>query len=129
MNVYDKGFKPPAIVLSATLAGAVHTRPRVRAQALLDTGADITAIPANLEHKLKLYHFSDIELEDARGFKEPVQTYEVRLTIADHSPLVMEVVLTHLPFVLLGRDWLQHYYLLLNGPEQQFRLSDKPLNL
>jgi hypothetical protein len=39
----------------------------------------------------------------------------------------MEVILTKLPLAVLGRDWLQEYYLLLNGPEQNFLLSQTPI--
>lgn len=39
----------------------------------------------------------------------------------------MEVVLTPYPFVILGRDWLEDYYVLLDGPGQQFQLSREPL--
>ncbi|MBK9054682.1 MAG: hypothetical protein IPL78_28380 [Chloroflexi bacterium] len=41
----------------------------------------------------------------------------------------LEVVLTPYPFVILGRDWLQGYYVLLDGPGQQFQLSREPLPL
>jgi hypothetical protein len=41
----------------------------------------------------------------------------------------MEVVLTPYPFVILGRDWLQGYYVLLDGPGQQFQLSRDPLRI
>lgn len=39
----------------------------------------------------------------------------------------MEVVQTGQPFVSLGRDWLESYYLMLNGPEKTLVLSDTPL--
>jgi hypothetical protein len=39
----------------------------------------------------------------------------------------MQVMVTGLPFVILGRDWLEDYYLLLNGPEQTILLSDTPV--
>jgi hypothetical protein len=41
----------------------------------------------------------------------------------------MEVILTPYPFVILGRDWLQDYYVLLDGPGQQFQVSSNPLRV
>ena len=39
----------------------------------------------------------------------------------------IEVVSTGQPFVILGRDWLESHYLLLNGPEKTFALNPTPL--
>ncbi|MBK7916769.1 MAG: retroviral-like aspartic protease [Chloroflexi bacterium] len=127
MIPYDKTFWPPAIMAPVALTGVVKTRPKVTVQAMIDTGADITAIPVSLEETLKLYRFSRLQLEDVRGFRESVYTYEVRLGLAGQKLAVMEVILAPFPFVVLGRDWLETRYLLLNGPEQQFLLSEKPL--
>lgn len=124
---YDTSFEPPAPALSVVLAGVVHARPGENVQAIIDTGADITAVPAGLKDSLKLHRLGRLQLEDARGVKELVYTFEVQLAVADQPPVVMEVILAPFPFVVLGRDWLHDYYLLLNGPEQQFLLSEKPL--
>jgi predicted aspartyl protease len=124
---YDKSYDPPALALSVTVAGVVHSRPKVTIQAHIDTGADITAIPTNLVDRLKLYPFGRIQIEDARAVKTQEFTYEAQLAIADGAMKVFEVVLTSLPIVILGRDWLQDYYLLLNGPELSFLLSETPI--
>ncbi|MDT8307652.1 MAG: retropepsin-like aspartic protease [Anaerolineae bacterium] len=102
-------------------------RPSARVQAIVDTGADVTAIPAHLQESLRLYPFSRLQMEDARGHQEPVYTYEARITVADHDAVIMEVILLPFPFAVLGRDWLVDYYLLLNGPEQRFLVSGRPI--
>lgn len=130
MIAYDRNVQPPALMIPVTLTGVVKARPKVTIQAMIDTGADITAVPALLKDKLRLYQFGRLQLEDVRGIKAPVYTYEARLGIAGQgSPAleIMEVILAPFPFVVLGRDWLQGYYLLLNGPEQQFLLSARPI--
>lgn len=127
MIPYDNSFSPPAIVLPVTVTGVIQTHPGITAQGLIDTGADITAIPASLQEKLDLYPFSRLQMEDARGVKDVVYTYEVMLAAAGQSPQVLEVILLPFPFVVLGRDWLQAYYLLLNGPEGTFVASATPL--
>jgi hypothetical protein len=50
------------------------------------------------------------------SFDPPALTIFVRLA---------GVVLTPFPFVILGRDWLQNYYMFLNGPEQEFALGTR----
>lgn len=127
MISYDDSFDPPAVVVSAVLSGVVHTRPMADVQAIIDTGADITAIPEHLSESLRLYPFSQIQMEDARGNKAPVFTYEARVGVLDREPVTLEVILAPFPFAVLGRDWLREYYLLLDGPAQQFLLSESPL--
>jgi hypothetical protein len=124
---YDNSFDPPAFTLPVILTGVINIRPRARVQALIDTGADLTAIPAYLENRLHLYRYDHLQVEDVYGVKTPAYTYKVRLTVAGYTTKAMEVVLTSLNFVVLGRDWLQDYYLLLNGPEQNFLLSSTPI--
>ena len=127
MITYNKTFNPPAPMLSVTVSGVVRTRPRTTIPALIDTGADITAVPIELAEKLSLYKFGRLQIEGVHGVTSPVYTYEARLVHDGYAAQEMEVILTHLPFVILGRDWLQNYYLYLNGPDEQFQLSSTSL--
>lgn len=127
MTPYDKTFDPPAMILSIFVTGVVHRRPRIELSALIDTGADVTAVPQSIVERLKLYPIGRLQLEDAHAVKTPVFTYEARLSLPQKSAYRMEVLLTPYPFIILGRDWLQNYYLLLDGPGQQFQLSETPL--
>lgn len=127
INPYDANYEPAAIVLSAALTGIVRRRPRVSLSALIDTGADLTAIPGTAVKRLRLFSVGRIEVEDVHAYVETVDIYTVRLSIADLPVREMEIVSTEQSFIILGRDWLEDYYLLLNGPEQTFLLSDTPL--
>lgn len=127
MIQYDGDFTPPAPLLTVTLAGAVHSRPRAEVPALIDTGSDITAVPANLVKKLRLYRLRRIRIEDVEAREVASYTYAVQLAVGSYPTREIEVILTRLPFAVLGRDWLQEYYLLLNGPEQNFLLSETPI--
>jgi hypothetical protein len=129
MIPYDTDFDPPAIVLSVTVAGVVRRRPRLEVVALIDTGADVTAVPEAFEDRLKLYPIGRLNLEDASAVKTPVFTYDAYVALTGKPAKKMEVVLTPYPFVILGRDWLQDYYVLLDGPGQQFQLSRDPLRI
>jgi predicted aspartyl protease len=127
MIQYDSDFMPSAPLLTVKLAGVVHSRPRTEVPALIDTGSDVTAVPANLVRKLRLYRLRRIRIEDIEAREIAGYTYGIRLTVGDYPTREMEVILTKLPLAVLGRDWLQEYYLLLNGPEQNFPLSQTPI--
>ncbi|MCA9926514.1 MAG: retroviral-like aspartic protease [Anaerolineales bacterium] len=114
MIAYDTSHDPPAIILPVVLSGVVHERPRHELSALIDTGADITSVPAELADTLKLYPFGRLQLEDANAVTTLVFTYEVRLSFPNQPAKAIEAVLTPYPFVILGRDWLQDYYLFLD---------------
>ena len=92
MIPYDKQFDPPAFVLSVTVAGIVHRRPRVELSALVNTGADVTAVPESLVERLKLYPVGRLQLEDANAVKTPVFTYEANVAMAEEPAKKMEVV-------------------------------------
>ena len=124
---YDADFDPPALILPAILSGVVRSRPQIQLPALIDTGAELTAVPKTAVNRLRLYAVDRIEVEDIHARIETVDIYTARLKVSDMPIREMEVVPTNQPFVILGRDWLEDYYLLLNGPEQSFLLSRIPL--
>jgi hypothetical protein len=127
MMPYDTTFAPPAPVVPVYLSGIVNTRPRIRISALIDTAADVTAVPSFLVNRLKLYPVGYAQLEGIEAVKTPVFTYKVRLILADQIISPLEVVLVEYDFVVLGRDVLADYYLLLNGPEATFDLKISPI--
>lgn len=129
MIAYDTQFDPPAIVLPVTIAGVVHRRPRIELSALIDTGADDTAVPESLVERLNLYPVGRLQLEDANAVKTPVFTYEANMAMVGEPAKKMEVIVTPYPFVILGRDWLSNYYVLLDGPGQQFQISKNSLHI
>lgn len=126
MIAYDSQFTPPAPILSIAVSGVVRQRPRQVLPALIDTGAEITAVPNTLLTPLKLYPFGRLLIEGIEAEPKEQFSYAVQLTY-DGQRQELETVLTSYPFVILGRDWLQNYYLLLNGPSQTFTISQEPI--
>jgi predicted aspartyl protease len=123
---YDSSLDPPAPLLQITVAGIVGTGHREAVPALLDTGSDVTAIPARLVDPLRLYPIGRLRLEDVEARTASVFTYAVQLTVAGVTTPRLEVILTGFDFAVLGRDVLNRFYLLLNGPEQIFDVSVSP---
>jgi predicted aspartyl protease len=124
---YSFDFDPPAPVLSIVLTGVVRSRPQMRLPALIDTGADMTAIPSTAVKRLHLYSVGRMAVEGIEGMAATVNIYTIRLALEGQPVREMEVVQTGQPFVILGRDWLERYYLLLNGPQKTMIFSETPL--
>jgi predicted aspartyl protease len=120
MIAYDTRHNPPAPTVQATIANVMQRRRHRKALALLDTGSDITAIPRSLASEIQVYPIGQIRLEDVQAQTQKVLTYAVQLTIADLMIPRLEVILTSLDHVILGRDVLNRLYVLLNGPAAAF---------
>lgn len=123
---YDKSQDPPALMLPVTISKAGRTLPRRTAPALLDIGADISAIPKAFLSPLKLHPVGRILFEGVEARQTVVFTYAIRLKIADLVIPRLKVVVTDFDFAVIGRDVLNRFYMLLNGPELTFDLSQTP---
>lgn len=126
MNSYDSSFEPPALCIEVTIANTINRRKRRVLNALLDTGADITAIPREQVDLLNLYRRDQIQLETVDGTSSTIYTYAVRFTHGDLVIPRLEVILTGLDIVIVGRDVLNQLYLRLDGPHQQFAVQTTP---
>ncbi len=126
MIPYSQDYLPPAPVIEVGLGNIRSRRRRQMASALLDTGSDITAIPKSFVDSLRLYPVSRLELEDVALECTVVLSYAVQLAVGGLVIPRLEVILTALEVVILGRDVLNHFYLTLRGPELSFDLSMNP---
>jgi predicted aspartyl protease len=126
MIAYDTRQNPPAPMAQVTIANAMQRRRRRNAPAMLDTGSDITAIPRSLASEIQIYPIGQIRLEDVQSQTQKVLTYAVQLTIADLMIPRLEVILTGLDYIILGRDVLNRLYVLLHGPEAAFDFRMTP---
>jgi len=126
MNAYSTSFDPPALCLDVTIANVLNRRKRRTLNAILDTGADITAIPSQQVDFLDLYAIDRLQLETVEGASSIIYTYAVRFTLGDLVIPRLEVILTGLEIVIVGRDILNQLYLRLDGPHQQFMVQMTP---
>jgi predicted aspartyl protease len=83
----------------------------------VDTGADRTILPEGLASALALDPVDEREVEGLDGKRSRLTTSFVVLTIRDLSPVTVEVLRSPgEPDILLGRDVLNHFRILLDGP-------------
>ena len=85
--------------------------------AQIDTAADRTVIPGELVARLGLVPADELLVAGFGGQVFLVATYFVELSLRGRPARLIEV-LAHEgePYILLGRDILNHHRLLLDGP-------------
>jgi hypothetical protein len=120
---YSQEFSPPAPVLSIEAFVPDGPERRRLLDAKLDTAADISAIPSTLVDELDLEAVSEVLVSGYDGQVELVRTYVVGLELPEARVRRIEAILMPEPYVLLGRDVLNHFYIYLQGPDLAFEMD------
>ncbi len=116
-----KYFRPPAPAFYATISykGNVKTIP-----ALVDTGADMTAIPHDVVEFLSLRKYSERRISHAGGPGGFRPIFKANISFLDFSfaDLLM-ISLEDRIHALIGRDILNNYKAVFDGPNLQFLIE------
>jgi len=115
---YTNQKDPPAPFVHVTLRNTTTGQEQADLPAQIDHGADITVIPSQLADALVLPR---VRMLPVKGFGEQsllLPTVLVEITIRQQQPVPMEALLSpDEPFVILGRDLLNRYRIVLDGPQ------------
>jgi predicted aspartyl protease len=116
---YAAEISPPAPFVQVTVRNPTIRELSVDLPAQLDTGADRTVVPSHIIDQLQLTAVRAIPIAGLGGERHHLEVFVLRLQVHDLSELVIEV-LAHDDelFVLLGRDVLNHFRILLDGPNK-----------
>ena len=91
---------------------------------LLDTAADISVLPWSTIEELELVQLDEVPAVGFGGRVTQVPTFLVELGIRELEPVVVKVLGSRdEPYVLLGRDVLNRYRVLLDGRRQVFEIE------
>ncbi len=86
--------------------------------ALVDSGADRTVIPLHYVGELGLVQMGQLAIAGFGGQITHSPTYLAEVTIRKVKPVVVKVLASEGEFyVLLGRDVLNHFRVVLDGPK------------
>ncbi len=114
---YVEDVTPPAPFVQVTLRRPDRSQEVGLLLAQVDSGASRTVLPARIVEDLGLIEVDRIPLMGLGGNVIIMPTFLVQVEIRQLVPLTVEVVAnSNEPFVLLGRDVLNHFRLLLDGP-------------
>lgn len=116
---------PPFPGASVTISWGNHSE---QCWALIDTGADSTFIPTRFVGALHLRPLND--LVDVSGPQVPdmevQRLYAVNLAFLGLTFDAHPVVPYNWPEILIGRDIINEWVLLLDGPNRVFTIQNRP---
>ncbi len=121
---YDGSVDPPAPVVELAVSafdGSVSLTARV----LIDSGADISVLPETLVRALDLRRvgFAEVAGYGAEAVTRFVYSAQVRLPGSSADRLV-RVLSWDSPEGLAGRDLLNHWRVVLDGPRRQLTVEE-----
>jgi hypothetical protein len=107
----------PAPFVHVSLSGPNGGAELADLPAQLDSGADRTVMPWKAVEGLSLIQLDEITVGALNMTLAVLPTFLVRLTIRQQTPILVEVAGgKNEPWVLLGRDVLNRYRVVLDGP-------------
>jgi len=121
---YDPAFNPPAAVTDVTIAHPVTAAKRSVLRAKLDTGADITVIPQRLVGQLGIAPKGRVWTRGYDGTYAQRPVYYVRLTLEGFNLAAVRCIATDRSNVLLGRNVLNRFIIILDGKNLTLELKD-----
>jgi hypothetical protein len=121
---YNDERDPPAPFVYVTMSGIDGTTSEKRIPAQVDSGADRTVIPLAVANELGLLKVRDLLIGGFGGSSIALPTFLIQLRVHDFAPLQIEVIgAPDESFALLGRDVLNLYRCLHDGPAKAFEIE------
>lgn len=116
---YNRQVNPPAPFIYVRLRCPDTGKELDNLPAQVDTAADRTIVPRRWVDELEIYQLDVIPLEGYGGHISEIPTFVVQISIHDLLPLLVEIAGDPVePYILLGRDVLNQFRFLLDGPGQ-----------
>lgn len=124
---FNQQVSPPAPFVHVTIGRPVDEEALPDIAAQLDTAADMTVVPWHIVEAPRLDQLDEVPTLGFGGHITAVPTSLVRLGIRQFEPVVVEVPASRdEPHVLLGRDLLNRYRLVLDGPSLILEIDGHP---
>jgi hypothetical protein len=115
---YVTHLSPPAPFVNVSLQCPTTGRQTASLAAQVDTAADRTVLPAQVVAALGLVEVGSFLIEGFGGQVIELPAYLVAVRIHELPPVEVRAVLGERePYILLGRDLLNGYRMLLDGPQ------------
>jgi len=114
---YNRQLTPPAPFVHVRASAPASGKAVEQIAAQLDSAADRSVIPWSVVEALQLPQLDELPALGFGGHLLSVPTFLVQLTVRSCTPITVEAFASREePYVLLGRDVLNHFRVLLDGP-------------
>jgi predicted aspartyl protease len=122
---YSEEFSIPAPFVHAFVSNPSDGSSTDQLPAQIDSGADRTVIPSSIIDQLRLTPVRQLAVAGLGGDVQYLDTFFVVVQIRGRKPSTVEVVAAeHEPFVLIGRDVLNEFRLVLDGPKRILEIEE-----
>ena len=119
---YDTSFRPPAPVVRIDV-GSPGSNARESFDALLDTGSDISVLPRTAVERLRLERAGS-SLVLGYGGTRQTPRYGILVSLSGGpKDQLTDAVTWERSFAVLGRDLVNRWRLVLDGPAGQGRIA------
>lgn len=126
IHPYDvDNFDTPAPVLEVSLTAPdpVSYGQIVKCLALLDSGADMTVIPRWIAEQLQLKYVDEVEASGYDGVIKKTFVYSAKIIFDNLGGFIIRTIAENNEHILVGRDILNKWSLLLKGRDRIFEIS------
>ena len=114
---YSRSVEPPAPFVHVTIRNPAPSQSIADVPALLDSAADRSVIPATIVEQLELVQIDEVPIMGFGGHLKMSPTYLAEFSIRQLDAVTVEVIAdSDEPYVILGRDVLNSFRVLLDGP-------------
>lgn len=121
MPQYDLRERPPAPIIALAVTNFENGK-RVALRGKLDTGASISVLPVSALEPLELYPKGETAIIGYDGARTVRETYYADLEIESIRLASVRFVTTSRNEMLLGRDVLNQFLIILDGKALSFEM-------
>ena len=121
---YVDSVKPPAPFVSVSIRGVDNGIQLDGQPAIVDPAADRTVLPGPTIQTLGLVEDGRLRFQGFASEIVELPVYLVEIRLHDFPPLRVRAAFgQHEPYTILGRDFLNSYRIVLDGPQQVLEIS------
>ena len=114
---YNRQVNPPAPFVHVAIERPTVGGTTIEMSAQIDSAADISVIPWGVVDELQLVQFGEQVVGGFGGYTLEIPTFLIRIGLRGQPLSPLKVLASREEsFVLLGRDVLNRFHLVLDGP-------------